>query len=100
LPRAGQAFRVGLAVVLTNPKAMLMWVAVTMVVAAARPGAGTLTAVALAASMSALAIHGGYALLFSTGLAARAWARLARAMEATVGALFVALGLRLFRSAR
>ena len=94
-PGRGAAWRHGLFVVLTNPKALLMWTAVGTFLF----GSGLSTVeVALfgpVGMISALVIYGAYGLLFSTGFAAKLYARFARAIEALLGAAFGALGGRL-----
>ena len=47
------------------------------------------------AALSAMAVYGSYAYLFSSGLAGRAYARFARWIEAAFGLAFGALGGRL-----
>lgn len=88
-------WRRGLAVVLTNPKAALMWAAV----AAFLFGQGLTPVEVLAfgpvGALSAAAVYGGYAVLFSTGLATRAYAGAARLVEAAFGAVFGAMGATL-----
>ncbi|MEM6944378.1 MAG: LysE family translocator [Pseudomonadota bacterium] len=87
--------RLGALVVLTNPKAALMWAAV----AAFLFGHGLSPAAVLAfgpvGALSAMVIYGGYALLFSTGIAMRAYKRAARVFEAAFGAVFGAMGAAL-----
>ena len=51
--------------------------------------------VGLCTSVSAMAVYGAYALLFSTGVARRTYRRLFRGVEAVFGAVFGALGARL-----
>ncbi|MBA5779258.1 LysE family translocator [Stappia sp. F7233] len=96
-----QAFRTGLFVVLTNPKAALMWIAVSLFIGSAGGSGLKYLTVGLLASLSALTIYCGYALLFSTGFAARAHGRFYRAIETAFGTLFGLLGARLlFEGAR
>ena len=91
----GQAYRTGLLVVLTNPKAALMWVAVSMFLASAQLSNAQFLLVGLCVSASAMAIYGTYAWLFSTGVAVRAYRRLFRAVDGLFGAVFGALGAKL-----
>ena len=94
-PSLGAAFRRGLLVVLTNPKAALMWASVTAFLAGAGvPPLGVVLFAPLG-GLSALAIYGGYGALFSTPAAQAFHARTARGFEAAFGALFGALGVRL-----
>ncbi|MEM8787490.1 MAG: LysE family translocator, partial [Pseudomonadota bacterium] len=94
-PVRRRAYLTGLLVVLTNPKAALMWVAVTAYVSSLQMSTLGFLGVGAAAAGSAFAIYGGYALLFSTGGAVRIYARAARGIEAGFGTVFAALGLRL-----
>ena len=91
----GAAFRLGLLVVLTNPKAALMWASVTAFLTGA--GVPTVGVVLFAplGGLSALVIYSGYGALFSTAAAKAFHARTARGFEATFGVLFGALGARL-----
>ena len=92
---AWASFRHGLFVVLTNPKALLMWTAVGTFLFGS--GLSTLQ-VALFGPVgmaSALVIYGTYGVVFSTGFAGALYARFARGVEALLGAAFGALGGRL-----
>lgn len=96
LDRSGRrAFATGLLVVLTNPKAALMWIAVSIFLASAHLSHGQFLAIGLCMSLSAMTIYGTYAVLFSTGLAMRAYRRTARYVEAAFGTIFGALGVKL-----
>ena len=90
-----RAYTTGILVVLTNPKAALMWIAVSIFLAAANLTNTQFLIVGFCVSLSAMAIYGTYALLFSTGFATRAYGRLSHAIEATFGLVFGALGARL-----
>lgn len=92
---AATAWLRGLLVVLTNPKAALMWVAVAMYLASHGLSPLEFLLVGAGASASAMAIYGGYALLFSTGVAVRVYQRFFRLIEAAFGAVFGALGAKL-----
>lgn len=91
----GQAWLRGFLVLLTNPKAVMMWAAVATFLF----GAGLTPAQVLAfgpiGALSGLIIYGGYALLFSTGFATRTYWRFSRWIELAFGAAFGALGGRL-----
>ncbi|MFN0263100.1 LysE family translocator [Tepidamorphus sp. 3E244] len=89
------AWRRGALVVLTNPKAALMWAAVAAFLFGHGLDPLQVLAFAPVGSLSALAVYGAYALLFSSGLATRAYARAARWFEALFGAVFGALGATL-----
>lgn len=86
------AWRRGLLVVLTNPKAALMWSAIaTFLFGTGLPMLAVLAFGPLVAITAAL-IYGGYGLLFSSQLAGRIYERFARAIEFVFGAAFGALG--------
>lgn len=91
----GAAWRRGLFVVLTNPKAAMMWAAVSAFLVGSGLSGTALLAFAPLASLSALAIYGGYGLLFSSGGAKAVHARVARPLETLFGALFALFGGRL-----
>lgn len=90
-----QNWRRGLLVIMTNPKAALMWTAVATFLFGS--GLSTLTVLSFGpvAFVTGSIIYGSYGLLFSTGLATRAYARFARTVEAFFGLVFGALGGRL-----
>ena len=90
-----RAYATGFLVVLTNPKAALMWVAVSIFLASADLTNTQFLIIGFCISLSAMAIYGTYAVLFSTGVAMRAYGRLVHAVEATFGLVFGALGARL-----
>lgn len=92
---SGQAFRTGLLVVMTNPKAALMWVAISMFLASSGPAGFRFLAVGICASASAMAIYGTYALMFSTGVAVQTYGRFFRVIEAMFGAVFGMIGAKL-----
>ncbi len=95
MPSVGAAWRRGVLVVLTNPKAALMWVAVSMFLASFGLTAWQFLAVGIAASASAMLVYGAYAMLFSTGVAVRAYGRFFRLIEGAFGAIFGAIGGKL-----
>jgi threonine efflux protein len=86
------AWRRGILVVLTNPKAALMWSAIaTFLFGAGLPMQAVLGFGPLVA-LTATLIYGGYGLLFSSQMARRFYTRFARAIEFVFGAAFGALG--------
>lgn len=91
----GHAFGLGFGVVLTNPKAALMWVAIAAYLAATPALSGAFVSVGLAAAASAFLVYGAYALMFSAIGASRVGARVGQAMQAAFAAAFGALGGRL-----
>ncbi|OSQ31705.1 LysE family translocator [Thalassospira sp. MCCC 1A03138] len=89
------AYRTGLLVVLTNPKAALMWVAVSMFLASAQGTHPALIVIGVLASCSAMVIYGIYALLFSTGVAVRAYQGFFRVVDGIFGAVFGVIGSKI-----
>ncbi|MGQ7847239.1 LysE family translocator [Granulosicoccus sp. 3-233] len=88
------AWRRGLLVVLTNPKAALMWAAVTAFLSGSGlPPEGVLAFAPVGAG-SAFVIYGSYGVLFSTPVAIRAYNRVASQIELVFGGLFGLLGIR------
>jgi threonine/homoserine/homoserine lactone efflux protein len=89
---ARSAWRRGFFVVMTNPKAALMWSAVaTFLFGTGLSGAQVLAFGPLVAASAAI-IYGGYGFLFSTSFATRIYGRFWRGIEAAFGAAFGALG--------
>ena len=88
----GAAWRRGLLVVITNPKAALMWSAVGAFLFGSGLTGWQVAAFGPFAAISAVLIYGTYGLLFSSGLAARTYARISRWIEAALGSVFAALG--------
>ena len=93
------AWRRGFVVVMTNPKAALMWSAIATFLFGAGLDHAQVLAFGPLVALSALVIYGGYGLVFSTGVATRAYARFWRISEAVFGIAFGALGLTLLVSA-
>jgi threonine efflux protein len=91
----GNAFMTGLFVVLTNPKALMMWVAISMYVASLEFGSWGFLLVGGEVAFSALLIYAAYAWLFSTGVAVRSYQRFFKGVEASFGLIFGALGVKL-----
>ncbi|MGR3542624.1 MAG: LysE family translocator [Hasllibacter sp.] len=91
----GAAWRRGLLVVLTNPKAALMWAAVATFLFGQGLSAPQVLVFGPVGAASGLAVYGTYAWLFSTGLAGRAHARFARWVEGAFAAMFGAMGASL-----
>ncbi|GIT89904.1 amino acid transporter [Jannaschia pagri] len=94
----GAAWRRGMLVVLTNPKAALMWAAVASFLFGQGLTAWQVLAFGPLGALSGLTIYGAYALLFSTGVAMRGYARFARAVEGAFAAAFGAMGATLLFS--
>ena len=93
------AWRRGFFVVMTNPKAALMWSAIATFLFGAGLGNIEVLGFGPVVAISAMLIYGGYGLVFSTGVATRAYARFWRVSEAIFGVAFGALGITLLVSA-
>lgn len=93
------AWRRGFFVVMTNPKALLMWLAIATFLFGTGLGAGEVFAIGPIVAISATLIYGGYGLIFSTGIASRSYARFWRWIEAAFGLAFASLGITLLLSA-
>lgn len=89
------AYRRGLFVVLTNPKAAMLWAAVSAFLLGSGLPPIAVLLFAPIGSLTALLIYGSYGLLFSTSRAQRVYARTARLFEALFGVLFGAIGGKL-----
>lgn len=92
------AWRRGFFVVMTNPKALLMWMAIATFLFGAGLGARQVLAFGPVVALSATLIYGCYGVMFSTGLASRGYARFWRWIEAAFGTAFGALGATLIIS--
>lgn len=97
-PRLGRLFRQGLLMHLTNPKAVLGWVA--LVTLGLGPGAQWQDAATILAGCAVLGatIFGGYALVFSTAPMVRLYRRARRGIEGALAVAFGLAGLRLLAS--
>ncbi len=85
----------GLLVIMTNPKAALMWTAVGSFLFGNGFSAVQVLAFGPIAALSATLIYGSYALMFTTGLAVKAYSRFARWIELMFGTVFGMLGGKL-----
>lgn len=95
---AGQAWRRGVLVLLTNPKAALMWAAVASFLFGQDLSAWHVLAFGPMGALSGLVIYGTYALLFSSGVAMRGYSRFSRWFEGVFAAAFGAMGASLIWS--
>ncbi|WGH79214.1 LysE family translocator [Jannaschia ovalis] len=94
--RAAAGFRAGLVLNLSNPKAVFAWTATIAVgTPAAAPGLAWL--LVPLATILAVAINGGYALVFSRRAMRRAYDRTRRWIDGMAAALFGLAGLALIR---
>lgn len=95
----GAAYRRGLLVVMTNPKAALMWVAISMFLVTSGWGVVEFLAISIGASVSVACVYGLYAVLFSTGVAVRGYQRFFRLIDGSFGVIFGAFGGKLISDA-
>jgi len=91
-------WRLGLLVVLSNPKAGLMWIAIASFLFGQGLSAGEVLAFAPVGALSAFLIYGCYAVLFSTNAITRVYQKFQRAFEAAFAAAFGAMGAALMMS--
>lgn len=89
------AYKLGLYVVLTNPKTVLMWVAISTYLAATGTSSLQFLIIGFCIALLAVVIYGTYAILFSTGFAMRAHKRFFRIIEGVFGAVFGLFGAKL-----
>lgn len=85
----------GVFVVLTNPKAALMWSAVAIFLFGAGLETWQVALFGPVGATSGLVIYGAYALLFSTGTVGNVYKRFSRGFEVMFSASFAFLGGRL-----
>ncbi len=94
----GAAYRRGILVLLTNPKAALMWAAVASFLFGQEMSALHVLAFGPMGALSGFIIYGTYALLFSTGIAMRGYSRFSRWFEGVFATAFGAMGASLLWS--
>lgn len=92
---AREAFWTTLGVLATNPKALTTWLVLISLVPTAEATTATLTALILGPAVIACLAHTAYALVFSSGPAARVYARTGRWILTGVACFFAALGVSL-----
>ena len=90
-----QAWLRGFLVLLTNPKAVLMWMAVATFLFGAGLNAEQVLAFGPIGALSGLVIYGAYATLFSTSLAMNIYSRFAKWVELAFSATFGVMGGKL-----
>ncbi|WP_240229940.1 LysE family translocator [Devosia lacusdianchii] len=95
---AGAAWRRGFLVVMTNPKAVLMWLAIATFLFGTGLTGPQVLAFGPVVAVSAMVIYGFYGWIFSTQLASRGYARFWRWIEGAFGAAFGTLGATLIVS--
>ncbi len=89
------SYRRGILVVLTNPKAAMMWAAVSAYLLGSGLSAVAVLIFAPIASVTALIIYGTYGLLFSSRRAQSVYFRTSRVFEIVFGMAFGTLGSKL-----
>ncbi len=96
--RLRQYFMRGFTIQMTNPKAILSWIAMIAIVS--RPDAPLWVSVVYVAGCTVLAFAGhiAWAVLFSTGAVVAFYDRFKRIVNSVLGALFGALGMGLILS--
>lgn len=94
-PTRAKAFTKGLALHLTNPKAILSWGAIYSVALTSDAAPFSVTLLFCALSLTSMVVFFGYAVLFSSAPIARGYLRLKRVFDLTFGLLFGAASLKL-----
>jgi threonine/homoserine/homoserine lactone efflux protein len=94
----GQMYRRGLLIQMTNPKALMAWIAIISL--SLQPGAPWWVAAAIFIGTSTLSVlfHVGYALVFSTAAMVRLYGKARRWIQGALGAFFAFAGLKLLVS--
>lgn len=90
----GAYFR-GILVVLTNPKAAMMWAALSAYLVSSGLSTPVVLSFTPIASLTAMIIYGAYGFAFSTSGAQRLYASAARSFEFVFGAMFGLIGGKL-----
>jgi threonine/homoserine/homoserine lactone efflux protein len=90
-----QIYRRGLLLHLTNPKAILGWIAIMSLGLKPGAGASTLAAIIGGCGLLGITIFCGYALLFSTAPAIRIYQRARRYIETVLALFFGFAGIKL-----
>jgi amino acid exporter len=88
----------GLAIQMTNPKAVLAWIAIMSLGLRHDAPLWVVGAIVLGTSALSLAIHYLYAVAFSTPTMVRLYGRARRAIQATLGVFFGFAGVKLLAS--
>ncbi|CAM3192705.1 LysE family translocator [Paracoccus nototheniae] len=88
-------YRRGMLLHLTNPKAVLAWMAIMSLGLRPDAPAATLQAIILGCAGLGLIVFGGYALVFSTAPMVRAYQKARRGIEGVLALFFGYAGLRL-----
>ena len=89
------SYLTGLLVVLTNPKAALMWVAISTFLASANLTHFHFLLIGALFSFTAMAIYSTYAVLFSSGFVVGSYSHFSRHINTAFALVFGALGAKL-----
>lgn len=92
---AANAFVAGFLLQVTNPKAIVFWLAIAAVGATQGGGAGVIALFIAGAFLISFGCHGAWALILSSSPARRVYASGRRWVEAGLGALFATFAIRL-----
>lgn len=95
---AGQIYRRGLLLHLTNPKAILAWIAIMSLGLGPNSSNATLLAIVGGCGVLSVLVFGGYALVFSTTPMINAYMKARRWIEGALAIAFGYAGLRLLVS--
>ncbi|NML75746.1 LysE family translocator [Rhizobium sp. S-51] len=88
-------FLLGYAIHLTNPKAIFAWVAIISLGLPANASAQAVAFIVGGCLLTGMTVFTGYAILFSTARAFRVYRAARRGIDATLGVLFAAAGIKL-----
>jgi threonine/homoserine/homoserine lactone efflux protein len=91
-------FLLGYAIHLTNPKAIFAWVAIISLGLPANASAQAVAFIVGGCLLTGMTVFTGYAILFSTARAFRVYRAARRGIDATLGVLFAAAGIKLLTS--
>ncbi|WP_300063415.1 LysE family transporter [uncultured Roseobacter sp.] len=97
--KTGHWFLKGLMLNMSNPKAVVAWMAALSVGLGADDGAASIAVATAGCMVIGFAIYAGYAFAFSVGAVMERYSRCRRWIDGTVAALFALSGLTLLRSA-
>jgi len=98
-PSEGRWFVRGLVLNLSNPKAVVAWMAALSVGLGADDGLGSVAIATFGCMLIGFAIYAAYAAAFSSAAVMRGYARARRWIDGIVAALFALAGFALLRSA-
>lgn len=88
-------FLLGYAIHVTNPKAIFAWVAIISLGLPANASAQAVAFIVGGCLLTGMTVFTGYAILFSTARAFRVYRAARRGIDATLGVLFAAAGIKL-----